>query len=639
MATAQKTVCFAFDTYISDVISATVTNLTQTTLYIPESSPTFKSVFVEVGFEDGITATGGTIREHEVHLRLGGASYSHIYETNPLTHTSENMAGVIGPLDFTSHFTANWTGTSMTCDLQVYFDVSTGSNQVERNITGLVYVTYEYDDTSATQIKTVRIPFDSPTGSLSTTANATFDTIPQLTGGGILPEASPVIRDYYIVIEGNTQANNATTDFTISVNIDSGSSFSFGTIENALASDCFVRYIYKPSVPTTTTTHTFQLWNSLATKMNHVTATLVVTYEFTLSGTTRTLNSIMLPLEIDSPMAMNNVSAEASRFQREFICSDEGTITLRQSSYRLNWNSLASVSTVRTRAGGQSYKVFTTLGSMVCGMFSLQHRIDSGGASGAGITLARGLNTFTIDAYASGATVEATNINGYIILNYESDIGSSGIGQNTHTVLQKVLSWNASLTDSNRIPSFNFDIPETNYYLNAVGFCFIQWIATLSQAVTFDAEMKSGEGKGSGYTSIYADAYVSDAERSCSIIWMRGRDVYRRYPTDPDPDRIAPETARIYRLYTTTACGNGVIGMLTYHSHTFTSTLTVDSSAGGTVQIEVFRADTNERILSTSRVGNGTVDVLGYNDVIDVYAVARESDALLTRSANFNFGD
>jgi len=640
MATRQKTVVFAFPMQTSDITDASVTNLTQITVYLPESSPTFVSAFVEVGFQDGVTATGGTITEHRCGLRLGAAGYTTVTETDDLTNSGENMGGVIGPFDFTSHFTTNWTGTSMTCDCQLYFDRSTGTTLVQRNCTAILHVTYTYDDTEATQIKTVRIPMDSPTAGISTTANATFDTLPQLTSGGILPEASPTIRDWFIVIEGN-EVTTAATDFTLTANIDSGTSSAFGTQEAALASDRFCRWVYKPSggTPDPTTSHTFQLWSSLATRCNHITATLYVTYEFTLSGTTRTLNSIIFPMEIDSPMGQNNVAGDASRFERKFSISDPGTITMRQSAARLNWNAVATAGTVRVRVGGQSYRAYTTAGGVVCGMFSLQQRFDSGGAEGSGITLARGKNTFVLDAYSSQATNEATNLGGYFILNYESDIAVEGIGANAHTTMIVCLPWNALLTDLEKISSWSFPIPETDYRLMSVGFYFLQWTAASTAAIMFNAELTTGEGKEAGYESIYADAFTCDAERSCSIVWMRGRDVFKRAPTDPDTERMDIETNRQYRLYTTTTCSNGIVATATYHAISYTSTLTVTDSAGGTVNIDIFDASTHELVLRTSRVGNGTVDVTWSNDAIDVYAVAYESDTLLARSANFNFGD
>lgn len=618
------------------VADAVITNLSQITLYIPEGSPTFTSVFVEVGFQDVITATGGTITEHRCGLRLGAADYTTVTETDDIGQTSENLAGVIGPFDFTSHFNTNWTGTSMTCDLQVYFDQSTGTTLGMANVTAMIYVTYEYNDTAATQIKTVRIPLESLVSTLPTAA-ANFGTnqIPQLTGaGGMLPEGSPVIRDWFLVIEGNENNNNTTTDFALSVNIDGGATTTFTTQEAALASDRFCRWIYKPTVPTTTDAHNLQLWSSVTNKCNHVTVTLYVTYQFTLSGTTRTLNSVLIPIEIASPLGVST-PAEASRFQRDIMIADPGTITLRQSGFRINYNVSASPTAHRWRAGSQEFRAYTPLASVVCGMFSVQQRIDSGSAQGAGFTIARGRNTITIDGYASNTANQMTNISGYLLLNYESDVGWNGIGQNTHTVMKVMLPWDAFLTDRNRVNNYAFSIPETSYWLMATGFSFTQWIAVASMGVTFDVECLSGEGKGGGYYDIYADSYQSDAERSCSIIWMQGRDTFKRFPTDAGDGRLDIETARDYRLFTSTTCGNGILAVITYHSFQWSASGTLSGNDGAkTTEVRLVNETTKEVMqVQTLSAGTTAYSFPVYDDTDDYYVSAYQDATHVGRSA------
>lgn len=564
MATREKTITFAFPMTTALVADAIVTNLTQHTIYIPEASPTFTSVFVKIGFQDVVTATGGTIGEHRVGLRLGAAAYTTFTETDDLVNSGENMGGVIAPIDFTSHFNTNWSGTSMTCDLQVYFDQTTGTTLGMNNVTAEVTITYTFDDAAATQIKTVRIPMESLTGALPTVANSNFGTnqIPQLTGaGGMLPEVGVTIRDWYIIIEGNEINNNTTTDFTLSANIDSGTATAFRIQEAALASDRYCRWIYKPAVPNTAAAHNFQLWSSVANKCHHMTATLVVTYEFTLAGTTRTLNSILLPIEVGSPLGSTTL-ADASRFSRELVISELGVITLKQSGFRINFNCNGGVTTLNFRAGAQSARAYSSAGNVVCGGYALQHRVDSGAAGGVGVTLGRGKNTITIDGFSTGGIV-ATNISGYLILNYESDYSPN----NAHTVFKSRYAWDALGNFNNRVTGASFAIPETNYWLMSAGFCLIAWQATLAGAFSLDIELGAGEGKGGGYSDIYTDGIMGDSEMSCCELWMRGRDVFKRCPQDADTDRANIETARDYRIFFTANYAKGLIQFATYHSH------------------------------------------------------------------------
>lgn len=633
MATAEKTVTFTFPMTTSLVSDETVTNLSQITLYVPESSPTFTSVFVEIGFQDVITVTGGAITEHRVGLQLASAGYSTITELDDISASGENIAGVLSPFDFTDYFNTNWTGTSMTCDLQVYFNQTTGTTQGMANVTATVTVTYTYDDQAATQIKTVLIPLESLTTTLPTTqTNFGTSQIPQLTSGGILPENGVTIRDYAFIIEGNEFTAN-TTDFTLSAAIDGGSSTAFMTQETALNSQRFCRWIYKPSVPDTTTSHNFQLWSDLGSRCHHVTVTLMVTYEFTLSGTSRIINSIKFPIEIASPLGVNT-SAQASRFTREVMIMDGGTITMRQSGVRINYNSSASVGTHNWKVGAQSYQTYTASGATVCGMICVQQRIDSGAAQGAALTLARGVNNFVIDGYATNASNQMTNISGYVLLNYESDLASGGISQHTTTVTKVLLQSDMLLTDRNRVDNYSFSIVPSNYWLISSGFCFIQWIATASNAITFDVECLSGEGKGGGYYDIYADAYQSDAERSCSMVWMRGRDTFKRFPQDVGDDRIDIETARSYRLFTTTTCGNGILACLTYHSYTWEVAGSITGNDPGlTTQLKLVRNDTKEVLQEqTLSAGTTSYSFTVYDDTEDYYVSAYQDDTHVGRS-------
>lgn len=632
MATRRKTLVFAADTLTSDVADATITNLAQFTVHIAETC-TFVAAWVEFGYQDAITATGGTVTEHRVSLRLGAAAYTTFTETDDIANSGENMAGVIGPILFTSHFQTNWSGPSMTCDVQAYIDYSTGTTLVSRNLTALLYVTIEYDDdpgVNPTQTKTVIIPMESLVSTLSTTANSNIGSnqIPQLTGaGGMLPESTVTVRDWFVVLEGN-ESNAAVTDWTLSVNVDSGTSRSFGVQECALQSDRFCRWVHKPaSPPSTSAAHQWQCWASIA-RANHLTHTLYVTYTFDATATTRTLCTALIPVEIATPLGITT-TAEASRFRRSLFVQDPGTITLRQSAFRINFITTASISGLNFRAGAQSYRAYTQVAGVVCGMFSLQQRIDSGSAQGAGITLARGLNTLTIDGYATDAVDQATNINGLAIINYEADVGTSGIGQNTHWWMVPVYGWNALLQDRVRVNNVTIDIPEANYWIVSAGFLITQWVSASSNALTFDVECLSGEGKDAGYYDIYADAYQADAERACSMTWMRGRDVFKRYPTDPDSERVDIETARGYRLYTSTTAGNGLVAMVCMHSFAYSVTRDITGSDGGTVDIKVCRSDTGEIVATASRGGDGAYSFTWYDNTIPLYAAAEEASANL----------
>ena len=105
MATRLKTVEYWVPATTSTITDATVTNLTQITIYLPETgTKTFRKVKMTTYFSDVITATGGTITEYRTALRLGAAGYTTVTNTNDITNSGENIFGCV-TADFTSHFT------------------------------------------------------------------------------------------------------------------------------------------------------------------------------------------------------------------------------------------------------------------------------------------------------------------------------------------------------------------------------------------------------------------------------------------------------------------------------------------------------------------------------------------------------
>jgi len=639
MATQEKTVRYSIPMYRSTVNDATTLPFVQITIDIPEASPTFTSVYAVASWQDQITLTGGTVTEHRVALRLGAAAYTTFTETDDLANTGENMAFVIGPIDFTSHFNTNWSGTSMTLDSQIYVDFSTGSTTQIGNAVLELFITYTSDDAAATQLKTIEIPFDTQGASLSTTANNIYGTAPQLTGvGGILPEGSVTLKDYYFVIEGNSGIT-ATTDVTINASLNSGSAVPFVPIEGALASGCYHRFIFNPrwdllgSMPASSTTHDLNLWCNVANLFGGLSVSLVVTYTFDLASTTKVLNSIMLPIEITSPLGSSTTS-DISRFQRDFLISEPGTITMRQSGYRINTAIPGALNTL-WRAGSQSYAQTTHRGVVMCGMDTFQRRLDSGGAQGAGITLARGVNTITIDGYCTTTVSDVTNINGYAIINYESDLAAGGLSKHSRIVFKVLQEWNALLADATKYTGKSFSIPQSDYLLTAAGVCMFISVSALAMALIFDAEILSGESQGAGFAEIYADAYVSDAERGTSITFARGRDIFKRFPQDIDNDRLDIETSRKYRIFATTGMGHGTCIFATYHSHTWSVAGNISNNDGALpTEIRLINADTleieQEQVLTA---GTTAFDFTVYNDVVEYFVEAYQDGTHVGRSA------
>ena len=617
MATRLKTVEYAFPVMTS-LTNNVLTNFTQITVYLPESgTKTIRKAWVEVSMDDIITATGGSLTTKTVNLRLGAASYTSTTNDNTLTNTTENLS-YFTTRDFTSHFTTNWTGTSMTCDVQVQVNQSTGTTLGMVNVCCTLFVTYEYDDSSTTQLKTVWIPLNAPVTALPTTKTS-HDTVPAL--DTYLPEASKTFRDIHIVTQAN--ANQATaSDHTITYELTSLGTHTTGNYESALSTSRWTRYVWSiTSYITTNSTHTFNVWSSLAGRHHSMQAWLVVTYEFNASTTTSVLNSLLLPMEIPSPMGGTS-AADFQRASRE-IMVQESNPTLNKLAFCMLWQASASETGLNARIGTGSFVAYTNTGALpIGGNKGLMIRNDAP----TGLTFARGRNVLQMDVYNTSDTQRGGNVGGFWILNYTSDKHTNGVGAHNHTIM-----WPLHTEDTTAaIQWMNTtagapNIPESNYFISALGFELKAMIGTTSQGLSVKAErLAAGEG-GLVFEPVYTDIGQSDTEMGLVTCYAQARTLFYRWPGDNvnGENRLDPETARRYVLNS----GNGVahwnslIMLFTYHTITYS---VADSISGfsGTVNLDVHRASTGEKVLSTTRSGDGAFSFTWYDNTEELFVSA-----------------
>jgi len=605
MATRLKTVQFAFPV-LAALTNNTLTNLTQITVYLPETgTKTFRSVVAHVTMMDIITATGGNLTTKTLAISLGGAAYTSIANANALTQSGENACFWLSQ-NFTSHFTTNWSGTSMTCDFRLQINQSTGTTLGMVNVCVTLEITYEYDDTSTTQVKTVMIPLDAAVGALTTTAT-TYDTIPVL--NTYLPEASKVYRNIHVVVQGNEHRNTATTDHTLRIDVGTANITS-GSFEGALASDKFFRYVWElnSAYPDKAATQTFQLSSSVA-RCNHLQAYLVVTYEYDESSSTSIMNSLMMPMEIDSPMG-GTTSADYQRSTRELFIQEPGTIVTNRVAFFPFWSQIAAIGGLNMRIGTGSFVTYTDAASVLCGANAAMVRNDSA------FSLAHGRNSINFDVYRTDTADFGWNISGFWLVNYTSDKHADGSGAHNHTVCWSLQEKGTVASNDDWVVSATAPvIPEANYYITAIGTrqVYQPAAASVPTGFTVQVERLSAEG-GVAWENVYLDILQTDGESGVFFTWSQMKDLFDRWPGDVDGTRMDIETARRWRLFSPiTAAWSSLTIVLTYHSITYTA---ADSITGftGTVNLALAREDGGEVVLVDSRSGDGAFSFTWYDD-------------------------
>lgn len=629
MATRLKTVKYAFST-LASLPENSNTNMTQLTINLPENSKVFKSVVAHITFDDLNTSTGDTITNKNFGLRLGAAAYTTVSNSNTLTASGENMS-LWFAVDYTSHFTTNWTGTSMTCDFQA--QVNSGTNNVNfANVSVTLDITYEYDDTSATHIKTVMIPLDMPTGAMDTAAT-TRDTIPAL--DTYLPEASKTYRNIHVVVQGNTANASATTDHTMTLRVGAAS-VTTGNYEGSLASDRIFRYVWNATSvwPSTAATQTWQPTATVA-RVNHAQAWVVVTYEFNPSTSTSIMNSLMMPMELASPMG-GTTATDYQSGDRQLWIEEPGTITTNRVAFYCFWQQAGAITGLNMRVGTGAFVAYTDAAAVLCGANCAMVRND------AAFTLARGLNDLTFDVYRTDTADYGWNLCGFWIVNYTSGKATQGVGAHNHTIdwgiVQNGTGAAADLVTTTALAPV---VPETEHFFTALG---VQMITTTSGTLnpagfTILAERLAAEG-GTRWEQVYIDVSQTDPEVGFFPVYAQMRFLFNRWPSDPDPYRIDLEQTRRWRAHI--AGGSGWFSLcmtFTYHSITRAIAGTVSGYAdadGAGLTVRFFYFDPGghiEYIGSTTTATGGAYSFTWYDDVYNVFAVVHEDSTHVGSSA------
>lgn len=631
MATRLKTVQYSFPT-LASLVNNTLTNLTQITVHIPESgTKTFRKVVAKVTCDDIISATGGSVSVRTVNLQLGAAGYASVSNANLLTNSAENLS-VYFSGDFTSHFTTNWAGTFMTCDVQVLTNQTTGTTFGMSNVSVTLDITYEYDDTSTTQLKTVWIPLNAPVGALAASKPVTAnDTMPAL--DTYLPETSKVYRDMFITIQGNEHRNAATTDHTLSIQIDTLAVQTSGSYEGALATDRWYRYICNLNslAMDTSVTHGFFLWASVA-RAHHPQAWLTVTYEFNASTTTAAMQSLILPMEFTTPMG-GTTSADYQRASRELFIQEPGTIAVQKLAYYMHWDQSGAITGINIRLGTGSFVAYTDVALNLGGGNGCMIRND------AAATLVRGRNTLQADIYRTDATDLGGNVSGFWIVNYTSSVHADGIGAHNKTIF-----WNLIYTNSTAAAELHTRaatapvIPEANYYMTALGtrYEYLSNSTGTPAGVTVLAERLAAEG-GIAWEPVYLDIGETDPEVGLRTCYSQAKALFWRWPNDPGADRMNLQTARRWRTLIANNCTvfDNLDLLFTYHTITYS---VADSISGftGTVNLDLMRSS-GEIVAKTTRAGDGSFAFTWYDNTENLFVcandgtnVGRSTDSLAT---------
>lgn len=586
-------------------------------LYLPEFSGTvtFKKVEVLVSWKSGAGCPLANLSSRRIDVSIAGAAATSYTNANLYTASGEDV-DYFHAADCTAHFVANWTsGTNQNLIISVLADMLT-STPTYVDVEATIFLTYEYDDSQSTHIKTVYIPLNAPAGAMATSKpGVATDTIPALDTE--LPETSKTFRSMYIVAEGNIVAAAVATDGTLSMQIESYTAYASSSMEATALSDRWQRFVYgvkyydgsgvaQGAGMDTSLTRNFYIWASVA-RHHHIQAYLVVTYEFDATGSTDAFISMLLPLNYIGMMG-GTTSSDYCRTEVDFWIP-EANIVAKQLAAFMFWEQVGAISTLQFRLGTGSFVTYTDVAATMCGSNGCMIRTDNA------IALARGRNVLNVDAYRTDITDLGWGLNGYVIVNYTGDKPSGGYGACNHTVkYSSGIAFDGTSIASaaeKALAAWAPAIPETNYFLNNFGWELKLYTDTTGTLTSIESYLENTSGEsGVQWLQMIKGYCISDPETGLHMMYANLTEYFKRYPTDPQINQylynvgLDIETTRRYwaRIFGPSTWQKWNF-LLTYHTVTYTVAGTITSCAAAT-PVDIYLLDVTTGRMLDSSVGN-----------------------------------
>jgi hypothetical protein len=474
---------------------------------------------------------------------------------------------------------------------------------------------------------------------------------------GFLPESNINIRDYFIEIEGN-ESGGATVDIQITGSITSSFanlSTRFTPLERSQTSDTYDRLIWSiptSSLPNIFQSHNFGLRTNIASNASfrHVPINLYVTYEYDKTTTTQVNNTIVLPWSLPTPLTPNGTDFILnSSVATTVLPIFETNPILQQSALRINWDANNSLTTAYVTINNQSITTsYTDGGAALCGMNSLQHRFDvsasNANANTANVVLRRGLNYLTSSFFANSGATYATNINGYYIINYTSNIhptkGVDGCVRNYYFLNDPINARTAITT-----PTYT----SSSFYYNTTNSGSLYVIDNSYRVTTFDQNNVTRYDAGVEYTgsevggifgvypmvNLYRNNILTDAELGAHIVTITGNPFVKKYTNQPNPlglyDTFIPHQ---YRFYWESPAGTSIStrygsqNILVANSYTapISGRIFNYTGSGQGINIDIFNQTTEQLLLQlTSSIG-GTFSGTIFDDGSPIFASVTTGD-------------
>lgn len=631
-AMRTNTIEYSFYQSTAQVSGGGVRTFDPITVYIPETTGRkFVDVYAYTHVQDSATVAGSpSSMSHG--LGIGSVAFSSITVTDTLTNSGENMAFFFIST-FTNYFNANFTGTSQT----VNFTMTMGGSMTN-NCSSKLVVTYEYDDSETTRIKTVRLPIQGSTGTLTTT-NLKMDSIPGSSAqipalDTFLPEQGKTIRDIFFEIDTNDHGTAATgVDAQMGLTIDSGGTEYLDAPHSRalISSRRYYRIFKRPDIDTASTHDLYARTTNTNMGFNVMSVLMTVTYEYNVTTSTEFINSMALPINSNDTVAGGTTRNNPSVIIKKFTVPETNPVLLHtgivMNTLDANSPSIFMWSGNQVTVSSYTFPAVTASGDKL-----LSHRADRNN----GFSIRTGTNTYVLRYFRNGTTSGnlVSHFSGTLYVNYKSSgtIQSGGDSNFNKTIFYQMIPYQPDAIENFSISTAPI-INETTYYLNDVGFrqCNMKTMISGQNVSNLKITIASDtvDGVDVGWVSDIK-SFLGEGEFGPYNITNDMTRFFNQSSYQNDRSKLNIETTRTYSLNSAgeTVYHSGIL-FITYNSMVFNVSGTVSgySGGGGGISIDVFNAITNELIASGTTSSGGTFNVPVHSSDPQVYVTAYQSSS------------
>lgn len=540
------------------------------------------------------------------------------------TNTAENNSHSMF-VDLTRLFTDSFSGTSNLVELKIAGENITGILGDNLVYSAELFITYKADNQN-TRIKTVFIPLDSSSTTLSGTLTSIgTNQIPQLST--YLPEASKTIRNFYILSTGNDIVNTSmATEFAMRLDSDPAR-YTWAQFSGGLTGNIF-KYIFVQDNIDTGSTHDIQMAVTARNlNIRNWQMYAVVTYEYDASTTTRAINSLILPFETSSVFIPQNDSSNPEKIRKDFYIQEPGTIDNERVGCYLSFSNIGAVNLLVKEKSESTYTdLFWGAPEVTCGGFRYSWRLPSQ-------NLSRGLNNIGIDMYANynSSTVPSCAYTcGYFIVNYQSDVSSVGIEAHNKTIMC-LTNLMGNSARNNKYPN-TLTNPFTYWFINDFGMVgeFYQTTA-INPGPTLDNRfiIENPANTGANNATLGAGGGWQENESLFYDVITADRDVIKKYPGDLH-DRRKVDIFNggnfniEYGYSTVNGCAHSIAACHEIY-YTITGSVVGYSGDGSGLTVTFYDDDTSEVLFQTTTAVGGTFTAVWYDNTRNIVCDAYDS--------------